>query len=52
MSTTPSSRGGGTPDWSEHNNNNNSMEEDSKLKNSDLALAKKFRYSPNLLRSI
>jgi Forkhead domain len=45
LSTTPSSRGGHTPDWSEHNNNNNS-EPDSKLKN------KNFRYSPNLLRSI
>ena len=47
--TSTSSRGGDTPDWMEHNN---SVDE-AKLKSSDLALAgNKFRYSPNLLRSI
>ena len=49
LSATPSSRGGLSPAWSEHNNNNSF---DPKQAVGDPTLAKKFRYSPHLLRSI
>ena len=50
LSTTPSSRGGSSPNWPEHfNNNNKSFEADLLAKAS---VAKNFRYSPNLLRSM
>lgn len=50
LSTTPSSRGGSSPNWLEPNNNiNKSFEADLVAKAS---VAKNFRYSPHLLRSI
>ena len=57
LSSTPSSsRGGGSPDWmiQSNNNNNNSVDESKNKSSSESegALQNKFRYSPNLLRSI
>jgi hypothetical protein len=52
LSTTPSSHGGHSPVWSEPNNNNQSLDADTIVKDGDRNHVKKFRYSPNLLRSI